>query len=189
MSKNRQVTRRATAHLLEPALDFTRLLWTIEHLLNRTSKLLHRQKGFTGPQRLVLRIVQEQPGISAGEVARLMHVDKSTLTGVFRRLEERRLLVRAVHGSDRRRASFRLGAAARRIGLDSVPTLESAIHTVFRQSAPARLRSARDVLSAVCDRLESQLGEAANGGTRRSASARPPRKRSRNAGRRRTRLT
>jgi DNA-binding MarR family transcriptional regulator len=170
MRKTIHVSRRgnaATERSLDPALDFTRLLWTIEHLLNRTSKLLHRHEGITGPQRLVLRIVQEQPGVSAGEIARLMHVDKSTLTGVFRRLEQRRLLVRHVHGSDRRRASFELGSAARRVGLDSVPTLEAAIQAVFAQSPSARLRTARDVLSAVCNRLESQLAEAARGATRR----------------------
>jgi DNA-binding MarR family transcriptional regulator len=105
----------------------------------------------------VLRIVQEQPGLSAGEIAKLMHLDKSTLTGVFRRLEERRLIVRELDGGDRRRARFRLGRASRRVSLIDVPSLESAVAAAFAKAPQRARRSARDVLAAVCARLEWQV--------------------------------
>src|SRR5262249_10104350 len=40
---------------LDPVLDFMRLLWSIEHDLQRMSKRMKGELGITGPQRLVLR--------------------------------------------------------------------------------------------------------------------------------------
>ena len=51
---------------LDPVLDFLRLLWSIEHGLQRMSKRMEGELGITGPQRLVLRIVGRFPGLSAG---------------------------------------------------------------------------------------------------------------------------
>jgi len=174
-----QRVRREAAGAFDPVLDLTRLLWAIEHLLNRTSKLLHRQVGITGPQRVVLRIVQEQPGVSAGEIAKLMHVDKSTLTGVFRRLEERRLIVRELDGADRRRARFRLGPASRGVGFIDVPSLESAVAAAFARAPKRGRQAARDILAAVCARLEWQLAHQA------AANRTRPAPRARKAARRR----
>ena len=42
---------------LDPVLDFMRLLWSVEHGLERMSKRMGNELGITGPQRLVLRIV------------------------------------------------------------------------------------------------------------------------------------
>jgi DNA-binding MarR family transcriptional regulator len=39
--------------------------------------------GVTGPQRLVLRVVGLFPGMSAGELATVLRVHPSTLTGVL----------------------------------------------------------------------------------------------------------
>ncbi len=148
---------------LGAALDLTRLLWAIEHQLNRTSKLLHRRLGITGPQRLVLRIVEEQPGVSAGEIARLIHLDKSTLTGIFRRLEQRRLLVRTTDAFDRRKVRFRARPGATRARLLDAPTLESATAAVVAKTPRESIRAARDVLNAIHSRLESQVSDGAVG--------------------------
>jgi MarR family transcriptional regulator, organic hydroperoxide resistance regulator len=160
--RNTQRSSRATPGSSNPALDFTRLLWAIQHLLNRTSKLLHRQLGITGPQRQVLRIIQEQPGISAGEIATSMHVDKSTLTGVFHRLEQQRLIRRDLDGSDRRRTRFRLGPGSKGVNLIDVPSLESAVAAAFAKTPAKARRSARDVLAVICDRLRRQVTHAAS---------------------------
>ena len=61
-------------HELDPVLDFMRLLWSVEHELQSTSKRMETTLGITGPQRLVLRIVIERPGLSAGELARIVHL-------------------------------------------------------------------------------------------------------------------
>ncbi len=77
---------------LDPILDFMRLLWSVEHGLQSTSKRMEATLGITGPQRLVLRIVTERPGLSAGEVARIVHLHPSTITGILQRLVRKGLL-------------------------------------------------------------------------------------------------
>src|SRR5579871_4124610 len=81
-------------HRLEPALDFMRVLWSIQHSLQRMSKRMESELGVTGPQRLVLRIVGRFPGLSAGELAHIVRLHPSTITGVVQRLVSRGLLER-----------------------------------------------------------------------------------------------
>src|SRR5262245_19404785 len=105
----RDASRRRTKRGAEPltvdqtegarlgeVLEFMRLLWAVDHTLSSASKRMDAAIGVTGPQRLVIRIVGRYPGISAGDVAALMHVHPSTLTGVLSRLERRGSLKRKV---------------------------------------------------------------------------------------------
>jgi hypothetical protein len=48
------------------ALDFMRLLWAVEHGIGRISRHMEQALGLTGPQRLVVRLLGQRPGISAG---------------------------------------------------------------------------------------------------------------------------
>src|ERR1041384_4165656 len=71
---------------LDPILDFMRLLWSVEHGLQRLSKQMEAEIGITGPQRLVLRVVGQFPGLSAGELAHIVRLHPSTITGILQRL-------------------------------------------------------------------------------------------------------
>ena len=82
-----------SAFPLGPVLDFMRLLWSIEHSLQRMSKRMEADLGITGPQRLVLRVVGQFPGLSAGELARIVRLHPSTITGILQRLVRRVPLV------------------------------------------------------------------------------------------------
>src|SRR5437763_8985496 len=62
---------------LDPVMDFMRLLWSIEHGLQRMSKRMENALGITGPQRLVLRVVGRFPDISARELAYLVRLHPS----------------------------------------------------------------------------------------------------------------
>src|SRR5690606_29786655 len=84
----------APAPPLGEVLDFMRLLWSIDHGLQTTSKRMEALLGITGLQRMVLRLVGRFPGISAGNLARILHVHPSTLTGVLKRLEEKQFVTR-----------------------------------------------------------------------------------------------
>ena len=44
-----------SAYVLDSSLEFMRLLWSIEHNLQRMSKRMKREMGITVPQRLVTR--------------------------------------------------------------------------------------------------------------------------------------
>src|ERR1019366_2492668 len=104
---SRDATSDAT-YPLGPVLDFMRLLWAIEHGLQRMSKRMEGELGITGPQRLVLRVVGQFPGLPAGELAHIVRLHPSTITGILQRLVARGLLERQRDPSDSRRARLRL---------------------------------------------------------------------------------
>ena len=62
-----------------------------------------RQIGLTGQQRLVLRFLGESPGMTAGDLAQVLHLDPSTLTGIVWRLERGGFVRRAADPHDGRR--------------------------------------------------------------------------------------
>src|SRR5262249_33545881 len=93
---------------LDPILDFMRLLWSIEHGLQRMSKRMEHEIGITGPQRLVLRVVGQFPDLSASELAHIVRLHPSTITGILQRLVARGLLERQRDPDDTRRARLRL---------------------------------------------------------------------------------
>jgi MarR family transcriptional regulator, organic hydroperoxide resistance regulator len=142
---------------LGDVVELMHLFWAIEHLLRRTSKLLHRRIGITGPQRLVLRIIEQRAGITASELVRAIHLHKSTLTGILNRLEQRHLLVREPDAADRRRVCLRLSRTARATLPREVPTLEAAIRRVLPRLSAAQRRSTRRVLALLVDALEDQV--------------------------------
>ena len=96
------------APVLPNVLQFMQLLWAVDHGLQRTSKGMLRRLGVTGPQPLALRLIGQFPSISAGDLAALLHVHPSTLTGILARLLEQRLILRAVDTRDARRSVLRL---------------------------------------------------------------------------------
>jgi DNA-binding MarR family transcriptional regulator len=138
---------------LGPVLQFMRALWALVHALQRTSKLMEQRSGVTGPQRLVLRVVGLFPDVSPGELARLLHVHPSTLTGVLQRLVSRGLLTRASVASDRRRAVLRLTARGSRINRPQPGTVEAAVTVALAELRPSERAAAERALMVLADRL------------------------------------
>jgi MarR family transcriptional regulator, organic hydroperoxide resistance regulator len=149
-----QTTVRSPAPLdLDPILDFMRLLWSVEHGLQSTSKRMEATLGITGPQRLVLRIVSQRPGLSPGEVARSVHLHPSTITGILQRLVKKGLLRRERDSKDHRRIRLRSQAAARGFVAASSGTVEWAVTRALTGIPMHRVRHAREVLSAIASAL------------------------------------
>jgi DNA-binding MarR family transcriptional regulator len=138
---------------LGEALEFMRLLWAIDHGLHRPSKRMAAALGVTGPQRLVIRILGRSPGLSAGELSRVLHLHPSTLTGILRRLERRGLLTRRPHPRDARRAVLGLSAAGPRLDVATAGTVEAAMTDVLASLPRRRVLAAREALLALARRL------------------------------------
>jgi DNA-binding MarR family transcriptional regulator len=155
---------------LEPVLDFMRLLWTIEHRLQSTSKLMEGRLGITGPQRLVLRIVGRFPGISAGELARVVRLHPSTITGILQRLVRKGFLRRDRDPIDSRRVRLHIRKRARPLIRRSAGTVERAVASALEHVSPQRLRHAREVLSSIATALDSNRTA-----TKRRSLSRPKR--------------
>jgi DNA-binding MarR family transcriptional regulator len=152
---------------LGPVLEFMRLMWAVNHGLDRTSRSMHAEFGVTGPQRLVLRVVQHYPGVSAGDLAKTLHMHPSTLTGILQRLVARGLLRRTQDRDDGRRIHLELTARGRRLTVPSVGTVEVAVKRVLSKWTPSELEAARRVLGE----LAQCLDPVPSGATRRRKEA------------------
>ncbi len=130
-----------------------RLLWSIEHGLQRMSKRMESELGITGPQRLVLRVVGQFPGLSAGALAHIVRLHPSTITGILQRLAARGLLERDRDPADSRRARLRLNARARTYTRVSEGTVEKAVTQALKEAGASDVRAARRVLAEVARRL------------------------------------
>jgi DNA-binding MarR family transcriptional regulator len=155
------VARRAAAdadapdarHVLPDVLQFMQLLWAVVHGVEQTSKWMRGRIGVTGPQRLVLRVVGLFPGLSAGDLATILHVHPSTLTGVIYRLVAQGLLVRADDPRDRRRAILRLTTHGTRANASRRGTVESAVE----EALDGVSQQDRDAAKRVLNRLAQHL--------------------------------
>src|SRR5436190_199403 len=133
----------------DPVLDFMRLLWSIEHGLQRMSKKMESELGITGPQRLVLRVVGQFPGLSAGELAHVVRLHPSTITGILQRLVARGFLERTRDPGDSRRAQLRLTHRALVHTRMSSGTVEAVVRRTLNRIGASNVRAARRVLEAV----------------------------------------
>jgi DNA-binding MarR family transcriptional regulator len=143
------------APALTPTLDFLRLLWRIEHGLQQTSKRMEATLGITGPQRLVLKVVRHFPGLTAGELAHIVQLHPSTITGVLQRLERKGLLRRDRDALDQRRVHLTVRPEARRLADRRKGTVEAAVENVLGRISGEHVAHAREVLTAIADALDA----------------------------------
>ncbi|WP_248352784.1 MarR family winged helix-turn-helix transcriptional regulator [Anaeromyxobacter oryzae] len=139
---------------LGPVLEFMRTLWSLDHALQSASKRMESRVGVTGPQRLVIRIVGRNPGISAGAVSDILHLHPSTLTGVLKRLETRGMVERRADPADARRALLHLTARGREIDDVRAGTVEIAVRRALGRLPPRTVTAARTLAEALVSELE-----------------------------------
>jgi DNA-binding MarR family transcriptional regulator len=132
-----------------------RLLWAVDHGLQRLSKRMAATMGLTGPQRLVVRMVGRFPGISAGRLARVLHLHPSTLTGILVRLERRGLLTRRRDPRDARRVVLGLSATGRRLDVETPETVEAEVKGLLARVPRREILATQGVLVALAQQLDS----------------------------------
>ena len=168
---------------LPDVLQFMQLLWALAHGLEKASKRMTGEIGVTGPQRLVLRVVGLFPGLSAGDLAAILHVHPSTLTGVLQRLVAQKLLVRVDDPADRRRAVLRLTARGARANAIRHGTVEAAVAEALEGISERDRVATRRVLTRLTTHLTGNAALARPGPPRQWAP-KPGRPRLRAPGRR-----
>lgn len=152
-------------------LDFMRVMWAVDHALQKASKQMKSTLGVTGPQRLVIRIVGRFPGASAAQLADLLHIDPSTLTGVLTRLERRGLIQRRRDPHDGRRWLLGLTPRGRMVDARMTGTIEATVQSALRELHPDELDAARKVFTTIAERLETAKSSRGGGKNRRSRRA------------------
>lgn len=143
---------------LGPVFDFLRVLWALDHELQRASRGLAAAAGITGPQRLVLRIVERFPGILPGQLAAILHLHPSTLTGIVQRLVGQDLVSRRIDPRDRRRAQLGLTPKGLRALADAPGIIEEAVTAALAELDTRQLRATTAVLAALTARVAEGSG-------------------------------
>jgi DNA-binding MarR family transcriptional regulator len=138
----------------DPVLEFLRMVWQLEHALERASKRMEDAIGISGPQRFALKFVTVHPGITAGQLARALHLHPSTVTGILQRLETRRLLRRVPSSTDGRVTHLHATAAGARLAEPSAQrSVERAVRTTLARCSDGKRRAA----AAVLERFTNEL--------------------------------
>jgi len=158
-------------------LEFLRLLWAIDHGLQLTSKRMSTTLGITGLQRLVMRMVGKFPGISAGQVATILHLDPSTVTPVIKQLVRAGLVHRRSDPRDGRRVLLGLTAGGRDLDTPAAGTVEAAIERTLRGLPSEKVKHAEEVLTALAKAFGAEAAGAdhARPARRRRTAARSAR--------------
>jgi MarR family transcriptional regulator, organic hydroperoxide resistance regulator len=138
---------------LDPVLRFMRVMWSVDHGLHKVSKRMASDIGLTGPQRLAIRIIGRSPGMAAGELAALMHLDPSTVTGILRRLEDGRMITRRADPADARRSRLTLTQRGRSIDRRSAGTIEAAVRRTLASVSSHQVEAASQLLTALAANL------------------------------------
>jgi DNA-binding MarR family transcriptional regulator len=129
------------------------LLWAVTHGLESTSKRMRSSVGVTGPQRLVVRLIGHFGDASPGDLADVLHVHPSSLTGVLRRLERAGLIRRRRDPGDGRRAILTLTRRGQRLNDRRSGTVESSVRRALARFSAAKIDSAREILRALAREL------------------------------------
>ena len=130
-----------------------RLIWAVDHELERLSKQMERQVGLTIPQRMCLLLIARQPGINPSELAAVMHLHRGTLTGILRRLQRAGLVTRHRDDRDGRRASLRVTTRGAALTRRRTGTFEGAVRRLWSSLAPGERAAAERVLEALRQEL------------------------------------
>lgn len=146
---------RITHLALAPSLQFLRSLWQVNHALERRSNRMGKGLGLTAQQRLTLRCLGRFPGINAGQLAKLLHIDAGTLSTSLRRLAQRELIERQRDPKDTRRSALALTEKGREFDAPRDGTVEAAAERLLAEISPEALKTTADVLARFSEILET----------------------------------
>lgn len=103
----------------------------ISRAIEMHSRLLSQRHGLTDPQLTVLREIVRSGPVSAGELARKVHLSHPTVTGILSRLEKRGLIARSRSEQDRRSVLLTVTEEGRKIVADVPSPLQDRLRDEF----------------------------------------------------------
>jgi DNA-binding MarR family transcriptional regulator len=139
----------------DPVLEFLRLMWAVDHELHRVSKRMIGRLGLTAPQRLAVRFIGREPGLTLGRLADLLHLTPGTVTGIVKRLEASGLVARTRSDADTRRMHLTLTGKGQTLNRRRRGTVESAVRRTLDGLSDGDLAAS----SRVLQRLAASLAD------------------------------
>lgn len=142
---------------LGPALDFLQRLWQLNRALEKVSSHMEKRLGVTAQQRLIIRCVGKYPGMTAGQLASLLHVDPGTVSAALGRLESKGLLERRSDPRDKRRICLGLTAKGRALDCPAAGTVEGAVERLLEGARADELSSMVKIVDQLAGLLQDEL--------------------------------
>ena len=136
-------------------LRFMRLIWSIDHELERVSKRMETSHGVTVAQRMTLLLIGRNPDASAAALADLMHVHAGTMSGILKRLEAGGFIARKSHVNDGRRHVLALTAKGNAVNRQRRGTFENIVRELLRSHNAADVAASERLLGALAARLRA----------------------------------
>jgi DNA-binding MarR family transcriptional regulator len=137
-------------------LEFIRLMWSVDHELQRVSKRMVGRIGLTAPQRLAVRFIGRNDGLTPGTLAELLHMHPGTVTGIVRRLDEHGLVQQTRDADDTRRRHLSLTAKGRRIDRTRRGTVEAAVRRAASELSPREFAVAARAMDLLARNLAAE---------------------------------
>ena len=138
---------------LGPALDFLQHLWALNHALERTSLQMEKTIGVTAQQRLILRCLGKYPGMTASELASMLHLDRGTMSVSLQRLMMKKLVHGRREKSDQRRVALSLTPKGESLDRPAPGTTEHVVQRMLTRVGPAPVGRVKQVLRILADDL------------------------------------
>jgi DNA-binding MarR family transcriptional regulator len=162
-----------TRRLPSAVLETMQALWGLAHALEARSKWMQKEFGVTGPQRLLLRVIGETPGCSAGEAARILRLNPGTVSRLLRGLEQQRLVERNADPNDGRRQ--RLVLTPRGLHVNSLKrgTVEAGVRSAIEGAAAGEVQSTLAFIQRLASVLTPDVPSRRRIGASRRSSRRP----------------
>ncbi|MFI4860519.1 MAG: MarR family winged helix-turn-helix transcriptional regulator [Phycisphaerales bacterium JB063] len=125
------------------------------------SRKLMEHSGMTGPQLAALQEIHRQGTVSAGEVARAIHLSQGTVTGILGRLEARGYITRERSETDRRSTVIRMTSAGNAVLAQAPSLLQDSFLHRLEQLEPWERTQILSTLQRVAHLMEAQGIDAA----------------------------
>jgi MarR family transcriptional regulator, organic hydroperoxide resistance regulator len=140
----------------DDALQLMQLLLQLAHALQVRSRRMLRKLGVTAPQRVVVRVVGQTPGIAPRDIAAALRLHPSTLTGVLSRLERDGLIDRRADPADGRRSRIWLTRTGRRVHRERRGTVEAAVRRALGRADRTAIEKTEQVIRLLIEELERE---------------------------------
>ena len=107
--------KAASTEATEPAVRVLRRFRLVFNAVKSHFRAVETKAGISGAQLWALSVVQAQPGLGVGDLARAMDVHQSTASNLLRALVEKNLVLAERGGTDRRAVQLKVTARGGRL--------------------------------------------------------------------------
>ena len=161
--KAAQASRRSE---VDPQPDLDAIIEAMAYLeteSRRLTKGLAGQYGLTGPQLVVVKIIEPVGRLSLSELSWRIGARNSTVTGIIDRMERESLVVRRRSSEDRRVIHIELTEKGKRLAAEIRIEPMEILRTVLGELAPGDAAELKRILTRLAHRVRELVAEASSG--------------------------